>query len=757
MTSILSAFSVALLHFAWQGLLVFGLLWVTLFALRKHSANTRYAASCVALAALAAAPAVTTYSLYHRFGPPSPRAPVVSAISAPHAAGPYFPPHQTPLASVERWVLPVWAFGVLILSFRMIWACTQVAVLRRRGQPADSTVLSLVANLSRRLGLSKQPRVLISGWQGGPSLVGWLRPVILVPASAIAGLTPEQLEAVLAHELAHIRRHDYLVNWMQLIVETLLFYHPAVWWISSRIRHERELCCDDLAVSACAGPMCYARALTSLEKMRAGAPALALGSTDGPLFYRIQRIVGATAEQCGPSRASGIVALSLALLCLVIGVNWAQGQNQPLPDYLVQGDLLLRAGANDLALQKYREGMASDPGKKAVYQKRCIEVLMRMEKKAEAYELNAELLKEHPDDGEARSLQAASQLERDPALASAQLQQVIQRTPNNPVAHFNLGLAYKALHQDDAARRELEEAVRLRPDYILARRELENLILDPGKRPEPPNSSDVLAQSGGSGTPAAGRNQFEEALNLLQSESAKAPDRLDLMMELGNLATRAGNYDLAINSFQRLLDRMDQNSDERGGVYYRLGEAYRRKGDSAAAIQALEKARGVMPDNRDVLMSLITALEAAGRSAEAIQLRELAEATRRTQEETTTNFLNEELAFEEKRLEAAQRDTPQQEELLRKLRSAVEDLLRRQRAVQEAWRPAGHVLSAIELRGLPDPALAPNLPVRLGDTLSEETVMATRLAVTTFDPSLEVQITPLENGTAVIRIVKPRR
>ena len=88
-----------------------------------------------------------------------------------------------------------------------------------------------------------------------PTVIGWLRPVVLVPASALAGMTPQQLEAILAHELAHIRRHDYLVNLLQTLVETLLFYHPAVWWLSRRIRIERENCCDDLAVSLCGDPV----------------------------------------------------------------------------------------------------------------------------------------------------------------------------------------------------------------------------------------------------------------------------------------------------------------------------------------------------------------------------------------------------------------------------------------------------------------------------------------------------------------------
>jgi TonB family protein len=149
--------------------------------------------------------------------------------------------------------------------------------------------------------------------------------VILLPLSALAGLTPEQLEAVLAHELAHIRRHDYLVNLLQMAAETVLFYHPAVWWISARIRHERELCCDDAAVRATGGALCYARALTALEKMRAGRPALALAAADGPLFLRIRRLVSGSAEY-GPSKLSGMIAISLGMACVALCVNWAQGQ-----------------------------------------------------------------------------------------------------------------------------------------------------------------------------------------------------------------------------------------------------------------------------------------------------------------------------------------------------------------------------------------------------------------------------------------------
>ena len=148
-----------------------------------------------------------------------------------------------------------------------------------------------------------------------PTVIGWLKPVVLLPASALAALTPQQLEAILAHELAHIRRHDYLVNLLQTLVETLLFYHPAVWWLSRRIRIERENCCDDLAVSLCGDPVAYAAALADLEALRSSTarcsrwrrPAArccsASGGCSAPRHTPAARRRGSrAASRCSPDR-----------------------------------------------------------------------------------------------------------------------------------------------------------------------------------------------------------------------------------------------------------------------------------------------------------------------------------------------------------------------------------------------------------------------------------------------------------------------
>lgn len=483
MMPLLDAFTSALLHFVWQGCAVCALLWMALFALRRRSANARYAAACAALAILAVAPIATTLVLYR------PHASAAIA-AAPPAAQPPLPlvPARVPLnpaalATVRVWALPLWACGVIILSLRLLLAYSQIARIRRRGRPADELILTALERLSSRMGIGRRARVLISEWTGSPCLVGWLQPVILLPISALSGLTPQQLDAVLAHELAHIRRHDYLVNWLQMIIETLLFYHPAVWWISRRIRQERELCCDDLAIAASRDAVCYARALTALEKLRAAAPAPALRAADGSLLYRIQRIAGAAAHPYAPSRASAAVALALAC-AFGIGLHFTRAQNQPSPDLLRQGDLALRAGQTQQALNLYLQGLAAANFlQRPTFEKRAIEVYMRTGQQAQAAAMNQQLLQEHPDDIDGLGL-AASFLtaEGNAAEAIPQFQELLRRDPRSAVLHFDLGQAYEA-HGDIAlAKIEIGEALRLRPDFQRARRELEKLI--PGGQPE---------------------------------------------------------------------------------------------------------------------------------------------------------------------------------------------------------------------------------------------------------------------------------
>jgi len=329
MTAFIHAISVALLHFVWQGLAIALLLRLVLAAMRDNSPRLRYTVCCIALAVMSVLPLITAVVAYQATElAPRDTIPFTnsleSASRSAYAAFSLFPHWRTVL---ETWALPVWCVGVLIFAIRLLYSSGHIAKLRRSGEPVDSAFAETAADLANRMGIVRPARVLLSALTDGPSVVGWLRPVILFPPAALMNLSASQLEAVLAHELAHIRRHDYLANLLQTIAETLFFYQPAIWWVSSRIRDERELCCDDIVVETCGDPVGYARALTQLERARIISPELAMTTTGGTLMYRIRRLTG-VAEYQPASRLSALLAMSLAMLCLLLNVHWAKAQPQ---------------------------------------------------------------------------------------------------------------------------------------------------------------------------------------------------------------------------------------------------------------------------------------------------------------------------------------------------------------------------------------------------------------------------------------------
>jgi beta-lactamase regulating signal transducer with metallopeptidase domain len=346
-----------LLHFVWQGIIAAGLLATALFALRRASANARYFAACATLIAMAAClpatwlvmlPAAPTVT-----GSPSdPIARTQSGNTDRFAQMPVRPVTQRsqpearpPMAAAEmNWqqrlaaYLPLlavaWLAGVLALSLRLAIGWSAVHRLRRAAsRPLDDSRQSILSRLSHQIGIRWPVKLLESSLVDVPTMIGWLRPVILWPPSVLAGLSIEQFEALLAHELAHVRRHDYLVNLVQTAIETLLFYHPAVWWVSSRIRQERESCCDDRAIATCGNRLSYARALATLEELRPRPRQLALAADGGHLLVRIRRIIGVPATRRSGSRHWLLgIAISATLCALVIALgisNFATGDEPP--------------------------------------------------------------------------------------------------------------------------------------------------------------------------------------------------------------------------------------------------------------------------------------------------------------------------------------------------------------------------------------------------------------------------------------------
>ncbi len=341
MTDFANAISAALLHFVWQGLLAAVLLFGVLAMLRTAPARLRYAVCCAALAGMMVLPVVTAIVVYR--SPAAAAAPVYPALGLRDAvsAAPFPEPDRLSmwLAAAQAWALPIWFAGVFAFAVRLIWSYRQVARLQREGEPAGTPLVDAVSRLARRMGIGRPVRVLISGHIDSPCVAGWLRPVILMPTATLLNLSVEQLEAVLAHELAHIRRQDYLVNLLQTLAETLFFYQPGVWWVSSQIRRERELCCDDVVVELCGDAVGYARALTRLERLRVSASNLAMSSNAAPLLHRIQRLAGIRDEQL-PSKLPAGLALCLALLCFATSMNWANAQPQAGREGVVKKDAI---------------------------------------------------------------------------------------------------------------------------------------------------------------------------------------------------------------------------------------------------------------------------------------------------------------------------------------------------------------------------------------------------------------------------------
>ena len=369
--------------------------------------------------------------------------------------------------------------------------------------------------------------------------------------------------------------------------------------------------------------------------------------------------------------------------------------------YIVVGQFYQRLGDSESAIKEYTEGESKDSKRKLLYEKRIIEVLMRQGKKSEAADRTAKILKQDPNDNDAKGLAATFLLDKgDINRAVSELQSVVTRAPENPVARFNLGRAYVAQNQLELARQMFQKAVELRPDYVPARLALGDiqvnrrefdlalktaqsvLAVDRGNlrasllesaalmgqkkfgdsrarleamMKAAPNSPEVYLQMGvvdlvdskfkeaeeyfrksydlnpanlrgllGIVTSYIAQNKPEEALALLQAETDKSPNRLDLRTMLAKQAVNVGKYDLALAEYRKVIDAMDKSSRERGPVYLQMGEVYRRKGDDPNAIAVLQKARETMPEDGLVLTTLGLSFDHAGHTPEARQIYEAA-------------------------------------------------------------------------------------------------------------------------------------
>lgn len=300
-----------LVEFIWQGALIGCAVALAMTLLRNARAEHRYAVACAGLllcllwpAAELAARLASTQDLAAQ-----PMATFANGL----LAGPL---NESWRAVFERslgWIVGTWGVCAVVLGLRMIagllWLHRAAAV--EASEPAWQARLDRMAQAA---GIARTVRLRIVAGLASPVTFGWWRPVVLVPASLVSGMPPHLLEALLAHELAHIRRHDYLVNLLQNVVEALLFYHPAIWWISGRIRAERELVADTIAARQLGEPRRLALALSELERLQFSTQHLAQAANGGNLMQRIKQLVRPDTQALNWKAALPVLGLALAAL-----------------------------------------------------------------------------------------------------------------------------------------------------------------------------------------------------------------------------------------------------------------------------------------------------------------------------------------------------------------------------------------------------------------------------------------------------------
>ena len=316
-----------LVHSLWEGAGVAFALAIVLGLAR--SSRVRYAAACFALLAMLIGFGTTLYRLMPReIG----RAATVRTLPLPTNPAVDDRPaanNRTPWDASELlpWLAPIWLAGVFLFQLRCLVSWAAAARLRKIGVCGAAVEwVERLDDLRGRLRMSRPVTLLESCFAEVPVVIGHLRPVILMPVGLLAGLPLAQVEAILLHELAHIRRADYLVNLMQTLVEGMLFYHPAVWWISGVIRAERENCCDDLVVLTNGDAHEYATALAALAENRWAMHETAIAATGGNLVKRIRRLL---APPEGP-RSTIAPILSVAILAVAGAVALAAWE-KPAP------------------------------------------------------------------------------------------------------------------------------------------------------------------------------------------------------------------------------------------------------------------------------------------------------------------------------------------------------------------------------------------------------------------------------------------
>lgn len=410
-SALIDAVGWALVHSTWQLAALALVLWL-LLRLSHHAASTTRYGFCAA--ALFSAPLCFAFTVLLCWDTPAVEFSALEVFStARPVIGPLAPSGALASESAARslahtasalpWVVAVWLTGMLFFGLRFIGGFLYARSIRLRGHRAVAAALQeRVRLLALSLGIDHPVSVVESFEVTVPMVVGIIRPLILLPTSALAGLSPDQLESVLLHELAHIRRRDLWVNFIQGLVEVMLFFHPAVWWMSSRLRAERELCCDDAVLARGTSSTVYAQALLRLSEQRLqGAHSAA--ATDGSLRFRIERLIGDPSPPQRSIRGLAAVFLFFSFGLMSAQQSLAAGQDlTQMVDELLEMDITTPA---DTALSTSDENRILREGLESLMEQReaildRMDVLMDQDPERWAFvvELRSAQVNEHVAD-----------------------------------------------------------------------------------------------------------------------------------------------------------------------------------------------------------------------------------------------------------------------------------------------------------------------------------------------------------------------
>ncbi|HEY5214086.1 MAG TPA: GWxTD domain-containing protein [Acidobacteriaceae bacterium] len=323
-------FGWSLLHFVWEGVIVAVLLSWLLKLLSGRTPQLRYVAALCGLVLMTILPlitsgymAITSNAMDHAITYSNVDKGLVVGLhsSFSGAAGTWLDQIAASLDRSLPWVLAAWFTGVLLFLGRLnIGLIIARRIKSVATQPASPELQLVFQKVKCCLRIERTVRLAHSALVQVPTVIGWLRPVVLIPVGCFTGLSPIQIDSIFAHELAHIRRQDYLVSVLQSVAEAVLFYHPAVWWVSAQVRKERENCCDDVMVRTSGDSLAYAKALSHLEERRSIYAAIHLGANGGALVMRIKRLLGYK-EAPAFSQLAGIGLLALMVAAAALGIG----------------------------------------------------------------------------------------------------------------------------------------------------------------------------------------------------------------------------------------------------------------------------------------------------------------------------------------------------------------------------------------------------------------------------------------------------